>query len=132
MATLAPEKPVTPTVEQDIHELRRRFQDGWVPAREYFREVHARHGDAPELAYWKGILMPAKPIVRPSTKPYRSDRLDFDWIKANAGAYYGQWLALDQGVLLAHGSDANEVAAAAREKAPEADFMLFHAVGYPR
>lgn len=132
MAIIAPEKPATPTVEEDIQELRNRFQDGWALAREFFREVYARHGDAPELAYWKGILMPAKPIVRKSDKPYRSDRLDFDWIKANAGAYYGQWLALDQGVLLAHGNDRSEVEAEARRVAQHNDFMMFHAVGYPR
>jgi hypothetical protein len=132
MATIAPEKPLEPTVEEDIQELRRLFQEGYVPARDFFREVHARHGDRPELAYWNRILMPTRARKFKSEKPARDLIDDFNWIKAHAHAYYGEWLALIDGQLLAHGPEYLQVEAEARRKSRADDFLMFHAVGEPR
>jgi hypothetical protein len=132
MTTVAPHKPLTPSVEEDIQELRRLFQDDFVSARDYFREVYARHGDAPELAYYKGILMPAKPRVTHGNKPLRDLMPDYNWIKSHAHAYYGQWLALYEGQLLAHGMNQREVSEAAHRKVESDQILMFHAVGYPR
>ena len=131
MASAALEKS-TPTIQEDIQELRRLFQEDFVLARDYFREVYARHGDAPELAYYKDVFMPPKPVMRRATKPMRDLRPDYAWIKAHAHDYYGQWLALFDGQLLAHGSDEREVRRQAREQTESDQLLLFHAVGFPR
>ena len=131
MPTLAPDRSATPTVQEDIQELKRLLQEEFVSAREYFREVYARHGDAPELAYWKGILMPPKPVMRKG-KPMRDLLPDFEWIKAHAHAYYGQHLALYEGQLLAHGPDRRQVSIEAHQKIDSDQILIFHAVGYPR
>lgn len=57
---------------------------------------------------------------------------DFEWIKAHAHGYYGQYLALFDGQLLAHGMDRKQVSAEAHQKVDSDQILIFHAVGYPR
>jgi hypothetical protein len=100
-------------------------------ARDYLPEVRGRHGDVPELAYWIGIMCPPTGRIVKSDRPTRDLLRDFEWIKANAHAYYGEWLAIYEDSLLAHGPDMEIVRAEGREKSPSPDFLMFHAVGMP-
>ncbi|MGH9799283.1 MAG: DUF5678 domain-containing protein [Blastocatellia bacterium] len=47
--------------------------------------------------------------------PYVSRKLEYEWLKKNESQYSGQWIALKEDVLLAHGGNAKEVFAKARE-----------------
>jgi hypothetical protein len=127
MATLAAEHKTSATLEDDIEQLRGLLLDGsWKRTEEFYKEVHARHGDVPELAYWTRILGPAKVEVRQG-KGARDPIRDYEWIHAHAEEYWGEWLALYDGELLAHGKDSGEVIREARVKSPQPDFLLFFA-----
>jgi hypothetical protein len=131
MATLALEKTRTHTLEEDRSQLKSLLNKDFRFAQDYLPQVRERHGDVPELAEWIRVLSPAKVTRGESDTPGRDMIHDFNWIKANAGQYYGQWLALYEGELLAHGDDPAAVRAEARAKSPAPDFLFFHAVGMP-
>jgi hypothetical protein len=56
----------------------------------------------------------------------------YEWIRAHAREYWGEWLALYEGQLIAHGPDSSHVVREGREKSPQPDFLLFFAGDYPR
>ena len=49
----------------------------------------------------------------PPSVPYRDRSREYRWLKENSHKYIGQWLALDDGKLIAHGKVAAEVFAKA-------------------
>lgn len=51
--------------------------------------------------------------VHPSV-PYKDRSREHQWLRENSHNYIGQWLALDDGKLIAHGKIAKEVFAEAR------------------
>jgi hypothetical protein len=133
MAPLAVEKETLPTLDDDIQELRRLLYDfGLKRTEEFYKQVHARHGDVPELAYWTKILGPAKVEVRKSDRPARDHTPSYEWIRAHAAEYWGEWLALLDGQLIAHGKDSSEVLREARANSPQPDFLFFYAGPYER
>jgi hypothetical protein len=125
MATLTVERTRTPTLEEDLQQLKILLDRDLRHAQEYLPEVRERHGDVPELANWIRILAPLKVQIIKSDRPGRDMIHDFNWIKANAGQYYGQWLAIYEDELLAHGDDYGTVRAEARAKSPNPDFLCF-------
>jgi hypothetical protein len=132
MPTLAVNDHSQRTLSEDIEELTRLLDTSYGRARDFYKEVKARHGDVPELASWKRIMEPAKSISRRGTKPARNPDRDLAWIKAHAHEFWGEWLAIYDGQLIAHGSDALTVVRDGREKSPQPDFLLFYAGEYPR
>ena len=57
------------------------------------------------------------PVVRPENASFGERRLrheELSWLATEAGPYAGQWVALSGSGLVAHGSDAATVRAAAR------------------
>jgi hypothetical protein len=131
MATV--QHQASPTLEEDIQELRRVLHDqGLGRTIEFYKEVHARHGDAPELANWTRVLSPARAVVRKSDRPARDHTPSFEWIRAHASEYWGEWLALLDGRLIAHGKDSGDVLREARANSPEPDFLFFFAGPYVR
>jgi len=118
-----------PTLEEDLRELDRLLYDSIGAARDYYRQVAARHGDAPELARWERLFAPAEVKVRHGSPPRSLDR-DYEWIHAHARDYWGEWLALYDGVLIAHGPDSGDVIDRARRASPAPDFLLFFAGRY--
>ena len=131
MAILTAEKPRTYTLEEDIQHLKSLLNRDLRLAQDYLPEVRERHGDVSELSEWIRVLAPPSVTIGKADRPGRDMITDFNWIKANAGSYYGQWLALYEGELLAHGDDYGTVREQARAKSPNPDFLMFHAVGMP-
>lgn len=133
MATLTVDQQTRPSLEDDIQELRRLLYDyGLKRTEDFYKEVHARHGDVPELAYWTKILGPPRVEVRKSGRPARDHTPSYEWIRAHAEEYWGEWLALLDGQLIAHGKDSREVLREGRLKSPEPDFLFFYAGPYER
>ena len=78
------------------------------------------------------MLGPNRVEVRKSDRPARDHLPSFNWIRAHASEYWGEWLALLDGNLIAHGKDSTAVLREAREKSPEPDFLFFYAGPYER
>ena len=71
-----------------------------LAARHLAMQGHRLHPDHEELDKMTTILAP--PTVSPSSRPADpSGRLDFEWLEQHAAEYRGQWVALQQGRLLA-------------------------------
>ena len=133
MATLNVEQQSAPTLEEDIDSLRRVLRGQSLGKTiEFYKEVRARHGDAPELAEWKRVLCPPRARIVKSDRPARDHTPSFEWIRAHAEEYWGEWLALLDGQLIAHGKDSGEVLREARANSPEPDFLFFFAGPYER
>ncbi|MDQ3010720.1 MAG: DUF5678 domain-containing protein, partial [Acidobacteriota bacterium] len=47
--------------------------------------------------------------------PYIDRKLEYGWLKQHERKYIGQWIALKDDQILAHGGNAREVSAKARE-----------------
>jgi hypothetical protein len=74
----------------------------------------ARHPQSENLQKILKLLSPSKVGTRPASGFSR--RSDFDWIKTNADAYRGLWVALSNGKCLAAGESMSAVRSAAQEK----------------
>lgn len=72
-----------------------------------------------ELAKMTHILAPPQ-VVRANLPPAPSVRANLEWMRANAGRYRGQWVALRNGVLLASAPTAREL----REQLPTIDGLF--------
>jgi hypothetical protein len=128
MAVALLDTPISPSVEEDIQELRRLSQEEDRDSlHDYFREVYARHGVNPELARWKEVLTPSKLRVFLASQPERNLLPDFNWIMAHSERYRGEWLALQSGQLLAHGPDYDQVVSEAQDAVGGSDFLMFAA-----
>jgi hypothetical protein len=129
MASQLAERPLEKTLDEDVLELRRLLRLGYSQACDYYQQVRARHGDVPELAYWARILAP-QPAVLKRGSPSRDPNDDVEWFKAHAREYWGQWLAVYDGQLIAHGTDSSAVLREARAKSPHPEFVFFYAGEY--
>ena len=81
-------------------------------ARRLVAEAIQQGDESDELLSWQRVLGPAR-SPRGSSDELQLDRTpEFDWLRAYARHYQGQWVALAEGRLLAHSKDFREVESA--------------------
>jgi hypothetical protein len=66
--------------------------------------------DHPELQKMTHVLAPPR-VVKANLPPVPSVRANQDWLRTHAGEYKGQWVALQDGALLAVAATASELKA---------------------
>ena len=73
------------------------------------------------------LRLKRKPLgkrVHPSV-PYKDRSREHQWLRENSHHYIGEWLALDDGKLIAHGKVAKDVFAEARASGYERPLVFF-------
>jgi len=81
-------------------EVKRYVESGRLhEARQFLEAVSQTLGPSDKLAYWQRVL--AKTKVLPSTPASGvGDFANVAWLRHHSRPYYGQWIALREGVLL--------------------------------
>ncbi|MBV9156080.1 MAG: antitoxin family protein [Acidobacteriaceae bacterium] len=82
-----------------------------------------------EAVFEHGVLRPLEPVPlaekqhvlvtiadMPLAKSRSSREADLEWLKAHGNEYPGEWVALDGGALISHGSNARSVRDEARQR----------------
>lgn len=77
-------------------------------ARKLADQGHRLYLDHEELAKMAHILAPPR-VLRTNLPPDPSVRANIEWMRAHAAEYRGQWVALQNGRLLAVGATAQEL-----------------------
>jgi hypothetical protein len=72
-----------------------------LPARHLAMQGHRLYPEHQELEKMAYVLAP--PTVKPSSRPADpSGRRNFEWLEEHAAEFYGEWVALKNGELVAH------------------------------
>lgn len=117
-------EPEKPAPESFLEEINRIFNSGTLRgAREIAEQGLALYPDHPELRQVHYALRPFE--VRVSKAQASDPTPTFEWLKKNAYAYRGKWVALDKGELVAASENYEEVHQALQGRKPEDTLLHF-------